>query len=95
MDKSYSFRTNEFYPSIFSMTFAVFQAYELLDWLLGGRTMQWHQCLNFSYFGHMSFFPAVTQLYYCGHITCGLWEFLSLTSTFLCHNLLEIPYWHK
>jgi hypothetical protein len=34
------------------MTFSIFQAYELLDWLLGGRTVQWHQCLNFSYFGH-------------------------------------------
>jgi hypothetical protein len=40
MDKSYSFGTHEFSPSIFSMTFAVFQAYEVLDWLLGGRTMQ-------------------------------------------------------
>jgi hypothetical protein len=40
MDKSYSFGTHEFSPSICSMTFSIFQAYELLDWLLGGRTVQ-------------------------------------------------------
>jgi hypothetical protein len=40
MDVSYSFETCEFLPSVFSRTSAIFQARELLDWLLGDRTMQ-------------------------------------------------------
>jgi hypothetical protein len=40
IDKGYYFGTREFSPSIFARTFAVFQAYVLLDWLLGDRTMQ-------------------------------------------------------
>jgi len=46
----------KFSYSIFSWMFAVLQVSILLDWLIGGRAMQWHHYLSFSCFEHMLFF---------------------------------------